>query len=577
MGSMENEHRPVSKRWEIAPLIPGNINQELRGFSPLLRQLMYNRGISDARTAEAYVTYQPGAPTGPFLMNGMAEAVALLHEAIEGNWEIAVYGDYDADGVTSSALLYEFIGALGKSPRVYIPNRYEEGYGLNSEAIETLADEGVQLMITVDCGIRSLREVARARELGMKVIVTDHHTPDDILPDANAVINPQQTGDLYPYKHLAGVGLAYKLAAGYLAKYPHPDVDAEDWLDLVALGTVADIAPLTGENRSLVQRGLLQMRGLRRQGLFSLAQVSGIKLETINAGQIGFGVGPRLNAAGRLDSAMAAFELLTAKDLFTAGRLALQLDEQNSQRKDMTHQIQTAAVAQAMLTPDAPVAFAISPEYSEGIVGLAASKVAEALYRPAIIGRFMDGSVKASSRSIPEFNLIQALDACEDLLERHGGHAMAAGLTFQLDKLEALRERLSAIAEQAFEGVDLKPKVYIDYEIQLEKVRPEHVPGIFQDMAALEPTGEKNPETLFCSRGLEVRSATTVGKERQHLKMTLRAGNNNWEAIAFGQGYWLAEMPKRVDIAYVFDINDYQGRQSVQLQVRDLRAAEDQG
>ncbi|MEA4959642.1 MAG: single-stranded-DNA-specific exonuclease RecJ [Anaerolineaceae bacterium] len=562
---------PSPKRWIISPLIPNSVKQELRDFSPLLRQLLYNRGIETSSEAESFLTYQTNFSANPLLLKDMPEAVRLIHEALQDGSMVAIYGDYDVDGVTASALLYEFFRSLGLTPRVYIPNRFDEGYGLNLDAMQQLAGEGIGLLITVDCGIRSVDEVREARARGMKVIVSDHHLPGSVLPPADAIINPRQPGDPYPYKHLAGVGLAYKIASAYLATYPTAGLDADHWLDLVAAGTVADLADLTGENRALVKRGLDEMRKVNRQGLFSLSQVAGVKLDRVTASNIGFILGPRLNAAGRLDTATAAFELLVSENLFEAAALAQQLDNQNAYRKELTQKIQEAAIAEALSSdPDKLIIFAASKEFNEGVVGLAASRVVEALYKPAIIGYQDDGFVKASCRSIKEFNITAALDQCSDLLIRYGGHSVAAGLTVANENLPALLERLNNLAVASIGNLELVPELWIDYEISLAKVRPEHIPGIMDDVARLEPTGQKNPDVLFCSRNLQVISSRVLGNG-QHLKMNLRAGDSVYEAIAFRQGQWQTTLPSTIDIAYTFDKNEYQGRTTLQLNVRDLK------
>ncbi|NLE83763.1 MAG: single-stranded-DNA-specific exonuclease RecJ [Chloroflexi bacterium] len=570
----ENNHQLIKKRWTVSPLIPPHISRELDEHSPFLRQLLFNRGITSAEAARAYLGETSSTPTDPFALKDMDKAVALIHHALTNNQNVAIYGDYDTDGVTSSALLYEFFDQLGHSPRVYIPNRFDEGYGLNLDAIQQLASEGINLIITVDCGIKSVEEVALARSLGMSVIVTDHHLSGKQLPDANAIIDPHQDGDPYPYKMLAGVGMAYKIAVAYLQTFSHPEIDPRQWLDLVSIGTVVDIAPLDGENRALVKAGLQQMRSTQRQGLYSLIQASGIKIEQLNAGHLGFGIGPRLNAAGRMDSAYAAFELLTTKDLFRAGSLAQQLDNLNSQRKDIMHTIQDRVIREASaLDPDTPVIISVSEEYEEGVVGLAAGKVTETFYKPAIIGRVEDGMVKASCRTIPEFNIVEALDLCEDLLDHHGGHAMAAGLSIKIGQLEAFSERITRIAHEKLDGMELAPELWIDYEISLDRLKPEHIPGILSDIAKLEPTGTSNPDALFCSRNCRVARAYTVGDGR-HLKLSLGSGLHQFDAIAFNQGHWMQDMPQYMDVAYAFEINTYQGRQSLQLNVKDIKASE---
>ena len=568
-----NNHTPVNKRWNVAEPIPPEIDQELTDFPPLLRQLLYNRGVRDAESAQAFVEANSPGATDPFLIRDMTEAVELLHAAITNGTPIAIYGDYDVDGVTSTALLYELLQKLGVSPRIYIPNRFDEGYGLNLDAVEQLAHEGIGLIITVDCGIRSVEEIALARRLGMHVILTDHHQPGEVLPPADAILNVHRAGDTYPFKDLVGVGLAYKLAAAYLTAYPQPGVSAEDWLDLVALGTVADLAPLAGENRALVRGGIQAMGKLRRQGLYSLAQVSGVNLEKLNAGNIGFGLAPRLNAAGRLESAMAAFNLLTAQDVLTASELAQQLDSQNGERREIMARIQETVLQNILQSEEQPmIVFDASPDYNEGVVGLAASRITEALYRPSIIGHRGEDVVVASCRSIPEFNITRALDACADLLVRYGGHSMAAGLTVANENLPELLRRLNSLAEQNLQGLELAPVLTIDQEIALESLPAAEIPRIFEMVSLLEPTGRGNPEALFCSRNLQVLQATPIGKG-QHLRLILRAGHVRYEAIAFRQGHWNGQLPDMVDIAFTFDINKYQGRESLQLNIKDIKPA----
>ncbi len=567
-----NQKNP-KKRWIISPLIPNGVKHSLRDYPPFLRQLLFNRGITTTEAAQSYLGTDSPTTTDPFLMLGMRDAIAVIDKALQAGENITIYGDYDTDGVTASSLLFEFFSQLGHEPRVYIPNRFDEGYGLNLDAVEMLAAEGTQLLITVDCGIRSLEEVQRAKELGLHVIVTDHHQPGDVLPQADAVINPHQSCDPYPYKELAGVGLAYKLAEAWLQVHPDPAVDLNQWLDLVAIGTVVDVAPLTGENRSLVKRGLALMRQPQRQGLFSLAQVASINPAKFNAGHLGFAIGPRLNAAGRMESALNAFRLLTSQDIFEAGWLAQQLDSLNSSRKEITNQIiESTMHSIAEQDPDMPVLFSASPDYNAGVVGLAAGRLTEAYYKPAIIGAVEGDLIKASCRSIPEFDINHALNQCDDLLVRHGGHPMAAGLTVRAENAQAFLDRLVGIARESFKGLELTPALHIDYEIALEKLQGEHFPGILDAVEQLEPTGASNPSALFCSRNVRVLRANTVGKG-EHLKLVLGAGSNQLDAIAFRQGALLENLPDYVDIAYTFEINEFNGRSTMQLNVRDIQPA----
>ena len=572
------EHRPLPKRWRVQHPIPNDISQELSDFSPLMRQLLYNRGYENRESAAAFIDGRVSFDTDPFLLKGMALAVERLHEAVEKGEKVAVYGDYDVDGVTSTALMVEFLTQLGVAVRPYIPDRFDEGYGLNDEAMRKLAAEKVNLVITVDCGVRAVGEVALANELGMDVIVSDHHHPGAQLPPAVAVIDPKQGDDLYPEKYLAGVGLAYKLAQAYLGKYPVSGVDAEGWVDLVALGTVVDLAPLKGENRMLVRKGLAKIRKAPRQGLYSLAQVARVDISKCDAGNLGFQLGPRLNAAGRLESARTAFELLVSNTAFEAGRLAQQLDTVNSERQDMTSEIRELAAEQVLgEDPDAMLFFAADPRFNEGVVGLAASRLVEAYYRPSIVAHQGEEFTVASCRSIPEFHITQALDACADLLVRHGGHAAAAGFTVRNEDVGALVARMRQIVAEQLGELELLPELVIDREIKLENLEPKYIPGILEYLHQLEPTGRENPEAVFVARNLSVRSARTVGREGSHLKLFLQAGDYSYDAIAFRQGYWMEDMPERVDIAFRFEVNEFNGRSTLQLNVKEIKAAAQTG
>ncbi len=573
---MADQHRPLPKRWHIHHLIPNDISQGLSDFSPLMRQMLYNRGFETADAAAAFIAGTVSHSTDPFLLTGMAAAVERLHAAVSSNEKVAVYGDYDADGVTSTALLTEWLTKMGLTPRPYIPDRYDEGYGLNDDAIRQLAAEGITLAITVDCGVRAVGETALANSLGMDVIISDHHHPGPELPAAVAVIDPKQDGDIYPEKYLAGVGLAHKLVQAYLTRYPQKGLLADDWLDLVAIGTVVDLAPLKGENRMLVKQGLDKIRRRPRQGLYSLAQVARIDLTKCTAANLGFGLGPRLNAAGRLDSALSSLELLLTDNVYEAGRLAQQLDTYNSDRQDMTTEIREKAAERVLgEDPDALLFFAADPDFSEGVVGLAASRLVESYYRPSIVAHQGEAFTVASCRSIPEFHITQALDACADLLVRHGGHAAAAGFTVRNTDRDALVSRLREIAVEQLGELELLPELIVDREIKLDKLDRRYIPGILEDLHKLEPTGRGNPEPLFVSRSVAVRQARLVGREGRHLKLTLQAGEKAFDAIAFRQGYWMDEMPDRIDIAYRFEVNEFNGRSTLQLNVKDIKAAEE--
>jgi single-stranded-DNA-specific exonuclease len=565
---MESSRRRT--RWVIAPPLSTQAAQNLSAYPRVLQQILFNRGYATDAEARAYLKVESPFDTSPFQMKNMRAAVDRLRVAIERREPVTVYGDYDVDGVTAAALLVQALKTLGAEARVYIPNRFEEGYGLNNEALELLAAQGVKLVISVDCGIRSPEEARRARTLGLDLVITDHHEPSGEIPDALAVINPKQEGDPYPEKYLAGVGIAYKIVEALFDELRPPALQLEDYLDLVALGTVADLAPLTGENRVLVRRGLRQMAQTKRQGLFSLANVAGVSLPSVNATHIGFMLGPRLNAAGRLESALDAYNLLTTTDVFEAGQLAQKLDAQNRERQALTRKIQAEAESIALTgETDTPILFAVHPEFNSGVVGLAAARLVETYYRPAIVGQQGEETTRCSCRSIPEFHITAALDQCADLLIRHGGHAAAAGLTVRNENLEALQSRLKSIAREQLAGLDLRPTLFADLEIPLAELRPE----LLKHLSYLQPTGYGNSEAVFATRNVQVRSARPVGAEGSHLKLTVSDGRLTFDAIGFRLGHLAGGLPPRVDILYTFESNEYNGRSSLQLNLKDIKPA----
>ncbi|MCC6261620.1 MAG: single-stranded-DNA-specific exonuclease RecJ, partial [Anaerolineales bacterium] len=402
---------PSDKHWIVPPPLTPEADSALEKFPPLLRQILFNRGFATDAEARAFLNGKAGFDTNPFQLSGMREAVNRISFAIKNDEALAIYGDYDVDGVTATALLVQALQILNANVREYIPNRFDEGYGLNNHALDELKDNGIKLVITVDCGIRSPNEAEYAKQIGLDLIISDHHHPaEGNLPPALAVINPKQLGDKYPDKDLAGVGIAYKIAEALFSEHA-PQHSLDFLLDLVALGTVADLAPLVGENRVLVRKGLRQLRQTTRQGLFSLAGVSELALSKANATDIGFKLGPRLNAAGRLKEALAAFELLTTKDVFHAGQLAQQLDLQNRERQKITREMQIKAEELAV---DANVKnyllFAADEDFNSGVVGLAASRLTEKYYLPSVVAARGAEETRGSCRSIPEFHITNALD-----------------------------------------------------------------------------------------------------------------------------------------------------------------------
>ncbi|HKJ38706.1 MAG TPA: single-stranded-DNA-specific exonuclease RecJ, partial [Anaerolineales bacterium] len=539
-----------NKRWVIQPSITPQAEQALEKFPPILKQILFNRGYATDSEARAFLKAEPTSNTDPFQLIGMDNAITRIQQALEHNEPIAIYGDYDVDGVTSTALLVQALEGFGGNVRGYIPNRFDEGYGLNTEALDSLKADGVKLVITVDCGIRSPDEALHAQTIGLDLIISDHHHPDgENLPPALAVINPKQHGDPYPDKELAGVGIAYKIAEALTKVHESPvNFQLADLLDLVALGTVADLAPLVGENRTLVRKGLRQIHETKRQGLFSLAGVANTKIEKITSGNIGFMLGPRLNASGRLESALASFELLTTTDFMRAGQLAQQLDVQNKQRQAITKSMQTQAEEMAISEdPDAFLIFAAHEDFNPGVVGLTASRLTDMYYRPAIVAAKGEQETRGSCRSIPEFHITDALDLCKDLLVRHGGHAAAAGFTVKNENVHEFVTRIKGIAKDQLDGKDLRHTLTADVEVPIEALNFE----VLKHLTYLEPTGYGNPDAIFVVRNAKVKSSRTVGAEGRHLKLSLEGSNGTvFDCIGFRIGHLKETLPSHIDAMF---------------------------
>lgn len=557
-----------SKRWDVLPRAPESHLAQFPNLPRVIVQILYNRGFTQPQEIADFLAHRC-AHDDPLALKGMAEAVARLQRAIVRREPIAVYGDYDVDGVTATTVMMQTLTALGARVEAYIPNRFDEGYGLNNEALAELAARGVKVVLTVDCGIRSVNEVAYGNRLGLDLILTDHHHVGEEVPPALAAINPKQAGCTYPFKELAGVGLAYKLVQALLDHLPHNGLQASDYLDLVALGTIADLAPLYGENRKLAQAGLQRLNHSLRPGLTALMSKVNTK-SVISAGTIGFVIGPRLNAAGRLDSALAAYNLLMASTEFEAIHLAEQLDLQNRERQKRT--LQTVEAARQSILADNvsnPLYFIHHPDFSQGVVGLAASRLTEEFYRPVLVAEAGPEVTKGSARSIPEFHITEALDQCADLLVRYGGHAAAAGFTLKNENVPAFQERLLQIARQSLEVQHLKSILTVDAEINLRGVNS----GLVESINALQPFGYGNPTPCFLTRNLTIKSVKAIGQDGHHLRLVLHDGKQVWNAIGFRQGQRASNLRlgQLVDVVYTLEFNEWNGERQLQLELRDLR------
>ncbi len=529
-------------------------------FPPIVATVLAARGITTRPQADLF--YKPYLATAydPLELPGMLEAIARVRRAIADHETIALYGDFDVDGVTSVAELHLGLRALGAVTTNYIPDRFSEGYGLNTGAIDRLRAGRVGLLITADCGISSVEEVAHANRLGMDVIILDHHAVPDELPAALAAVNPKRTDSPYPFDELAAVGVAYRfLQVLYDACGRHLDESA--FIDLVALGTVVDVAPLTDENRGIVTDGLAQMQRGLRPGLEALAAVAGTKLPHFNAETLGFALGPRMNAAGRLKHANIALDLMLTDDPRTARLLAEQLDTLNRQRQD-----QTAAayeLAEELCGPaDDPLIFVHTDQIHAGIVGLVAARLAERRNRPAIVLNRGPEVSRASARSIPAFDIVTAIRKERDLLVRHGGHRAAAGFTVANEHLDTLRDRLNNTAAEMLDDHQRRPVFDIDVETPLSALTGLEVRGLMR----FEPCGQGNPRPVLLSRNVRLVTAKPVGATGDHLRLTVRQDGVTWGAIAFRQGD--AEVADEVDIVYSLK-QDWRGLRA-ELEVLDI-------
>ncbi len=545
-----------------------NLSQQL-SISPVTASVLLARGVMTPDEATRWMSGMPGGLHDPFLLPDMEPAVERLHQALARQERVCFYGDYDVDGVSATSLYLSFYQGLGGNACGYIPHRIREGYGLNEGAVRRLAEEGISLLVTSDCGTTSHHEIAVARELGMDVIVTDHHQTDATMPAALAVLNPHRRDAIYPFKGLCSAGLAYKVVSAYQQRYGSGDVEPDSCLDLVALATVADIVPLQDENRILVREGLTHITHGARAGIRALKHVAGI-VKACTSETIGFRLGPRLNAAGRLDHAMLCVRLLTTESEQEAMQIAEQLEQLNRQRKQIEEGITSEAAT--YLKQDEPASAIVlgSRAWHLGVVGIVAARLVDRFHRPSIVIAIDgQGIGKGSARTVEGFDLYQGLSKCKDLLEAYGGHPSAAGLTLKESRLEEFRGRFCEVAAQWAGSARTVPTLHVDAEVKLTDVNFD----LIQELESLHPFGAGNPEPTLAVRGLDVVDARVVGEK--HLKLRVRQGRSFiFESIGFRMGSF-EELGLRsgrpVDLAFSPERNHWNGYDRVQLRIKALR------
>ena len=571
----------LTKKWILRPLDSAARSQLATALkvSPIVAGLLVSRGYVDRAGAETFLKPSLDHLHDPFLMKGMPEAVNRLLYAIDHQEPVLIYGDYDVDGTTGTAVLLRALRMLGATAGYHVPHRFTEGYGIQQAALEKAASEGYKLVVSVDCGIRAHEPLVWARENGLDVIITDHHLPDENegAPPAFAVLNPNQHGCDYPDKNLAGVGVAFKLVHALFRERERESV-VPGFLKMVAIGTVADVAKLIGENRAIVALGLSDLPKAVNVGLRALINVAGCgDGAEVNAYDLGFRIGPRINAAGRMDAASAVVDLFNAKDREEARRLAEHLDTRNRERMEMQREIFNRAIEEfeSGRDPDHQTHAAViaGDDWHRGVIGLAASKIAERLNRPCVVISFEGDIGHGSARSIEAYHLFNGLTACRDLLDKFGGHSHAAGLAIRRECLPEFRRRLNEHAASCLTEDDLTPAIAIDAEVAATDLSF----GLSKELRMLEPFGAGNPRPVFATRGLRVMGEPQVIKE-QHLKFRVAGDNNRpYEAI-WWRGVEDADLKpqpnQQIDLAYEFEAQPWMGDIRLQLNVRDIKTSE---
>ena len=576
--------------WHLKPPAPEEFIKQFPEYSPIALRLLFERGLTTRISIDEFFSPDYNEDLhDPFLMLGMKEAVKRVLKAIDKKEKIAIFGDYDADGVCGAVILksvLEILGVKEKEIEIYIPDRNREGYGLNLEAVKKIAEQKIDLIITVDCGITDFEEIELANSLGVEVIITDHHLVAAKLPKAKIIINPWQKKDNYPFKELAGAGVAFKLAQGLLKK-TKAEIPAgwEKWLlDLVALATVADCVPLLGENRTLVRYGLIVLAQTQRIGLKELMEIARLnpifEAETLTTNldsySLGFILAPRLNAAGRLEHAAVGFKLLTTEDPAEAKILAKKIDSQNRQRQKITDEIVAEVEKRAkdyLTSENQPVIVERDAAWSPGLVGLAAGKITDRYHRPAVIfSQKENGFLRGSVRSISGFNIVEALEECADLIGEFGGHAAAAGLSLEDKNYLLFKERINQIARRKLKKEDLIPQLEIDSEVQPEEINWE----LFDSLTRFEPFGQRNKEPKFLVRDLRIVNCRMVGNGQKHLKLELKSDRmpgKIFKAIGFGLANGQNNNLKtgdKVDLVFELLADEWNGNKELQMKMLDI-------
>jgi single-stranded-DNA-specific exonuclease len=565
-GIVRKKWVPYNKSYELTEILKSKYN-----ISEMFARTLINRGLDDLNKVNRFMNADINDQYDSFLLTDMEKAVDRILVAIEENEKICIYGDYDVDGITSTALCVNILRKLEADVMYYIPIRADEGYGLNHDAIEYIAEQGVNLIITVDCGIRSVDVVETVKESGINIIITDHHECGEILPDAYAVINPHRLDSSYPFKELAGVGVAFKLMQAVTESIGYREL-LYDVLDIAAIGTIADVVPLLDENRIIVKNGLEKLMNTDNVGLKALIDICDLKDKQISSYNIAFIIAPRINAAGRLADAGRCVELLITEDKALAYEIGRELDAENKERQRIEAEILEQAIAKVNAEKDFETSSVIVLDeinWHPGVIGIVASRIVEQFSKPSILIGLDNEIGKGSGRSMSGFNLYEAMNKCSELFVSFGGHEMAAGLTIKTDNIKAFKEKINAVAKEMLQGKELLPELLVDYKLEPSDINLQ----VAKQLKDLEPFGMGNPNPNFVCRNMQILDKRLVGANSKHLSLNLYDGNNNVKAIAFNMGnlFNVLSSSKKIDIICCMDINLWNNNENVQLIIKDIK------
>lgn len=558
----------MNKKWECYEVDEDKVNIITRqhNLSKLVAKILVKKGITEVKDINIFLNPTRNDFYNPFLMPDMEKAVERILTALKNNEKITVYGDYDVDGITSTTVLKNFLIERNANVLEYIPNRLDEGYGLNKDAIKKISNEGCNLMITVDCGISAIEEVEYAKTLGIETIITDHHEPGEELPNAIAVVDAKRKDNKYPFNQLAGVGVAFKLIQAISQKLELEEKEYLKYLDLVCVGTISDIVPLIDENRTIAKLGLKLVEATKNVGLKTLLEVSGFN--KIDSNMISFGIAPRINACGRMGHARLALKLFLTDNQNETREIANQLNQYNKQRQDIEKTIYEEAIELIEKNEKDKEVLVLGKEnWHHGVIGIVSSKITDLYFKPSILICFEENIGKGSGRSVPGFDLYEALSKCSENITRFGGHSMAIGLTIEKENFEKFKKDFEEYAHKCNIS-DIIPIINIDEEVSLKDINIRDV----SELKLLEPFGEANKMPLFLIRNLKIQSIRSLS-EGKHLKLSLKDDNYWIDAIGFNLGYLSEEyiIGDKVDLVGNLEINSYNGRESLQINLKDIR------